>query len=898
MKAPKVILFILLVFIKIESFAQLKAPYHSTTIDSLSGFDSLTVQSICQENKLDVQESKLFLASRKRKFLSEKYFTHQEINTIHVKIPSVAFTDNFSPCDNLDFESTSAGTYTSGNAVSGWTLSSQQATSCGVSGPWQIGSTEFSVHSTPVFNVPFLGVLGSPPFGGNKIVQLNDYTSDLQRTKLSKQITVTSNNCILEFAFAGIWQNGQHQCCQQSRFDITFSICGGVPLPCLTTSLNGTPSFNSPSACNKLSFSHNNSFVYSGWQTKTIDLSMFIGQCLLVEIISSDCIFSGHYGTLFFDANCSPLSLAPGLFNNQAQGWVNFCPGTNSAQIIAPPLYQNYQWISPLTGTIAAPQGTMPILTVANPLAGSVYTLNFSNANCAFSQTFALLPTQVNIAGISTQTTCLQSNSGSSTVQAMGSIGYVYSWVNATNSVVSTSSVAANLAVGNYTVFVSSSSGSLCGSASTTISIGSGSTSPTTSTNFYCGNTVFLGPYAGSSFVWYKNGALIPNHNGAAHSANVNPNDSVFMVSFTNNFGCKDSATVYLISASDPTIVAMGNNTVCPGDSSVISIFYISNFPHTGPYNFTLSTGSPITINQFTTASSINTISLKAGTTYSVETFEGQCHATNTLTTPGKFEDVQIIFSPPSPSVCSGNSVAIICSVSSPTNVFFLYYWTPATFISTVGANAGVSNRTFVPITAPGTTSTYVYTLSAHEFSGSCVITKTLAITATNLIGPTVTSEYMICSDTPTFALSANPSGGTFISPITGSLNPIDPQTGIITTSLANIGNNFFMYLISVAGCSASANGSFFYDLCLNIDELSRSDMSFKVFPNPFKNELYLDATERGEFILLNMQGIVLFRQPFECGASIVETNFLSTGIYLLETRTQTGVFRKLISKH
>src|SRR5690606_7929201 len=56
---------------------------------------------------------------------------------------------NVAPCVNEDFEATTPGVYTAGNAVNGWSITSRNNDgSCNPSN-WTSGSNEFAIVNTP-----------------------------------------------------------------------------------------------------------------------------------------------------------------------------------------------------------------------------------------------------------------------------------------------------------------------------------------------------------------------------------------------------------------------------------------------------------------------------------------------------------------------------------------------------------------------------------------------------------------------------------------------------------------------------------------------------------------------------------------------------------------------------
>ncbi|MEK7470333.1 MAG: hypothetical protein AAB074_23430, partial [Planctomycetota bacterium] len=49
--------------------------------------------------------------------------------------------------------------------------------------------------------------------------------------------------------------------------------------------------------------------AYNKWKQVTLDLTSFIGSSIRIEVLAMDCPYSGHFGYVYFDAQCSPMTL-------------------------------------------------------------------------------------------------------------------------------------------------------------------------------------------------------------------------------------------------------------------------------------------------------------------------------------------------------------------------------------------------------------------------------------------------------------------------------------------------------------------------------------------------------------------------------------------------------------
>ena len=447
--------------------------------DSLQGFNETQIKTDLLNKGLSGEEFLGHIKHLKRQFIISKY-QHAKNNSLIPSTQSVTKqtglgnTINVAPCVNEGFESTPAGAYSSANAITGWTLSSRNAdgTCASAATSWTPGSSEFSIVATPIIALSTIGTIPNSPFGGSVVAMLNDLTASYKETKLSQTFPVTSANAIFNYAFAGLWQDGGsgHGCCSQSQLNILVKNCSGAIISCLTPSLYPA-NWLCPSG--GTTYSYTSTSFWTNWQTRSLDLSGYIGSCITIEVISSDCAYGGHAGTVLFDAYCSNSA---GCFNCTGSGVTstNFCPGSSQASIQAPPGNASYSWLVPpsYTAQISAAQASLSAITVTNPVPGDIFTVTVSSSTgCSSVITYTLAYSQVSVGLISTAPACPLSSNGTATVYGSGSgTGYNYTWLSSTNSVVSTASVATNLSAGIYTIQLIGPAG--CGSAAATASVG------------------------------------------------------------------------------------------------------------------------------------------------------------------------------------------------------------------------------------------------------------------------------------------------------------------------------------------------------------------------------------------------------------------------------------------
>jgi hypothetical protein len=706
--------------------------------------------------------------------------------------------------NNIDFESTAAGSYTASNAVSGWTLSSRTMTGCNTPTAWTPGGPEFSIASTPLINFPNIGSVPNSPLGGNKVAILNNTISNSSSTKISYSFSVTNGNSLLQVAFAGYFQNGSHNCCEQAGLRIYLTDANGAIIVCQTTTLLA------PGCTSPVTFTSNASGdIFTNWTSIYRDLTPYLSTNVTLHVESTDCDCGAHLGYLLFDAkldwqvwNC----LCPGPPSNILN--YDHCPGSALAKLYAPLGYISYSWTAPAGSPISPSQATLSVLSITNAILGNTYTVNMTlPSGCQYVHTITIGNSSVNVVGIGSTSSCIGGSSGSATVVAAGSAsGYTYSWMTGTTSV-STGSVATGLAAGVYSVFIGSNTPS-CGATAVTTTIIAQPPSPYFFLKPYCSGVAYLIPPPGTNHQWYAGTTAISSSlGGTAPSLTVTSPSSgmIIRLRYLSSQGCQDSLIYTLFPTAPGTASVSYNKLVCknatnglavisltPVSGSLLglSTFYINSTGSTTPaYS---ASAAPSAATQFTASN------LVGGGTYSVKVFDGACNYGLNLTVP-EFT-LQATVTPASTVICSGQGVgASVNFTSPPAPGQYTCSWSPSTFLF---SNSG-QNNFITPTVAPGNTVSIVYSVQITPSLVNCPEIRTLTLTCLNLLTPTIAPIPTQCSYGGSFQINANPSGGSFSGP------PALNTSGIFTPSLMIPGTYNYNYSMGLPGCTTSKTGSF-----------------------------------------------------------------------------------------
>ncbi|PBQ32645.1 hypothetical protein CNR22_12980 [Sphingobacteriaceae bacterium] len=712
---------------------------------------------------------------------------------------------------NMDFESTAAGTYSTSNSVSGWSVTSQALSSCPRSTTWNLGSPKFAVLATPIASVPVIGSLAHSPLGGTQIVQLNNTAGTGYATKLSRTFSVTSSNLLFQYAYAAIVEGGNHTCCEGAFFKAELFQNGNLQ-SCFSYTMS--PDIGCQSSGSTFSTAANGFVYWTNWQVKFIDLSAFINTNVTIEISASDCTWPGHYGTAFFDSRIVSPLLGQGLSTvDPSSNQIYFCAGSSQALAEGPPGYSSYTWVNN-TSSINFPLATTRTLAINSPVPGATYSLFLvAESGCVYTQTYTVSYGTVNIVATGSSSTCIGGNIGSATVVPAGSSsGYTYNWINASNSVVATNAVANNLLSGTYTISVTSAGATSlsCGTSTAAVTVNTGTPGLSTYLKYFCGNEAYLQPSNGSNYQWYTSNLtpITASLGGTSSSFTLSSpvNLSNITVAYTNN-GCRDSLNYVLVSIPGGNLSTLGSLLACPGSTNGIvtismtpasTVSTITNFfsvSSTGTTTAYSSSINPTPLNTFTASN------LSAGGAYSVVAFDGVCkYSTSFSITPYVFN---YTVSPSTATLCNGSSIITSIGFSAaPAQGQYSYSWTPSTFL----AGTSSQNTILSPTVGPGVVNTIIYTVVVTPTVINCPQTKTISITSANPLTPTISSIPPLCANAGDYTISANPAGGSFAN---GTSVGIGSISGVFSPSLQTIGVNTFTYANSVGTCVAKSSGTY-----------------------------------------------------------------------------------------
>jgi gliding motility-associated-like protein len=299
--------------------------------DSLVGFDEAAAIEQAKFNSSEEWMQKRIVAVLKRNYINYKYGGNAKGAD-----PTVQ-----APCTNPGFET---------GTLAGWTAlegsNNNSLTMAGCCG----AATSQAVIVGPG-NDPNVGaaVPTVPPGGGNFAVRLGQTTTGGMSYRLNQTFTVTAANSVFIYKYAVVLQDGTHSCSEQPFFNIKFETCNNVVIPCAQYQASAAGSGCPASSGADPSFIASGAWLYKPWQTRSFDLSAYIGQCVNIEFTVGGCVASqgAHPGYAYIDASCEPMTLnLNGVDIPVGQTNTNFCAVGNNT-LCAPPGFTSYSWTGP-----------------------------------------------------------------------------------------------------------------------------------------------------------------------------------------------------------------------------------------------------------------------------------------------------------------------------------------------------------------------------------------------------------------------------------------------------------------------------------------------------------------------------------------------------------------------
>ena len=865
---------LLLAFFSITCFYQLSAQVSSKDPnnplsyldyvfpqDSLAGFRGKQADSIILAHHYFGIEYKVILYKMKRDFVNAKYgYSIPNYNQVIKGAPNVI---NAAPCVNEDFEASPSTTSTStvgtiGTSLLGWTASWGQNT--GVNGSClqtgccpNIGSTDMWVRSTPWTAPAPLGVIAASPFGGTKILQMNDnLTLKGEVVRIQQTFPVTSTNALFQFCYRAAMDGSGHPCCDQPYMRVEVMDCMNNILNC--PKVDVIPPGPSCSTVTTAGWATSGSIAYTpAWVIKSIDLSPYLGTCVTIKVTVGDCDGWAHYGYAFFDSQCLPMTVGVNNLTFPAGTpliAVAAC-GVTTASLQAPSGMGPYVWNGPAGSGVTSNTNQAVNTTVAGN-----YTLTMNPPGiCApitktLSLSFSNYPT-VGFTRPNNCTTYTLTNTGSASPAVQS---YSFAGPGAPPSFTTTSPTSVvNFAPSTtYTIYQTISNAAGCYTTTSQVI-----TTPAGPSPAFSAPPSFTRCLSGNSFTFNATtsaGTHTYNFSPTAGAPATGNVANYGPVSFTapgtytvthtvNSSGCTTAASSVIVVNPTPTITAAsGTAPACAGNSAtLVATGGPGSLSWTGPNSYSAAAGGTTTISNFqTTGQGIYTLT--------VNNFG--CTATRTvnLTMPAQPTATVTNTGP----YCIGQTIQLNATTSSTAISWSYWYnsaWTWWNF----------STTTTPTITNAQTTSSGIYYFYV-SFTNGCWAQVQTSVTVNPCVLPIELTNYSAhCTgvnsvsidwetvsekDCDYFEVKRSPDGITFesIGKIKAHGTSFQKQEYRYIDAMVEPDRYYYYKLVEVDYDKTKRDlDQLVYATC------SKSDSDISVFPIPAGNEI--DVVSRNELM-------------------------------------------------
>lgn len=312
-------------------------------------------------------------------------------------------------------------------------------------------------------------------------------------------------------------------------------------------------------------------------------------------------------------------------------------------------------------------------------------------------------------------------------------------------------------------------------------------------------------------------------------------------------FGETEDYNMYI--GSNPpaplTATLSASSVVCDGQSTVILLNHSATgtatptFSWTGPNSFTTTLQNPVLYN----------ITPAMAGTYNATISSGGCTIFSAISLSVSQSPTLVVNSA---SICPGKEVTLVA------NGALSYSW-----------NTGATSHTI--LVSP--TLTTVYTVTGT--SSSCSVAKTVTVSVPPSAGISSSSSLICAGETTTLTAS-----------------------GIVTYTWSDASHNKTLvvspgsttsYTVSGHHTNCETNAVFIQmvDPCTGMDDPTDPMQQFRIYPNPFANEIHIITPGESEIAVYNTLGQLVLKQNVAT-KTLLTTNTLKNGIYYV-TLTGTG---------
>ncbi len=191
------------------------------------------------------------------------------------------------------------------------------------------------------------------PSGGAYSMRLGNSWTGSEAESVSLRFTVDEQSTFFLLQYAVVMEDPSHTFDDQPRFELNIKRTDGEPVECGSYVVRADEELEGFESCGILRV--------RPWTTVGIELQSYLGEEIIIEILTTDCGRGGHFGYAYFDATCQPLSIEV----------VGYCEEADSAIVRVTEGFVDYLWD---TGD------TTSSIVDYDPVEGEVYNVTVTSA--------------------------------------------------------------------------------------------------------------------------------------------------------------------------------------------------------------------------------------------------------------------------------------------------------------------------------------------------------------------------------------------------------------------------------------------------------------------------------------------------------------------------------------
>lgn len=432
------------------------------------------------------------------------------------------------------------------------------------------------------------------PVYGNRMVRMNDASGNCDVSFMSTKFVVTPSNNILKTAVSLVMQVAGHECTGQPYFRIQLFSCSRsniIKEYFIMADENNCGGSNPQFLIAGVP----NLYKTSGWRKLCFDLRDHVGEEVELNVIMSDCKYTGHYGYGYFDAEFGYMPNNTTLATTYSINNVAYIYSANTSSIcfnqgsILQGAQINeilYPGASQLYGSVnsnsVAIMNTLSYALIQTPVQG-----------CEIPKTLSI-SLQPTVSFVSPPSTVCPSSFNLTTFSVTGSPNYTMKRNGITyNSFVSggptwtVSSAMNNFVQNPSTITVVGNGGQGClDSTSILVQVYPISTIAAVYSPTFCPGQATMTTSGAATYTWNcssftsNSATFTPNLGGGTWNVNLNS---------TGFNGCKNPSTSFTLYCPGSLALTMtgantSNNNICEGDSILVSINGANSYTWSNSY--------------------------------------------------------------------------------------------------------------------------------------------------------------------------------------------------------------------------------------------------------------------------------------------------------------------------